>query len=236
MRRVSRGRMAMALLAARIRELPVTASRNFNYAYCESPSTPIGSNLCAGRSPLNRAPKKTTQASQFDASPAAGPLARAPKTVVAAVVVLADLVFSAGLFASKPRLSAEVPAAAQLCERGTCQRQVSATANPNNASIPTGKPRLLEFTSAHCASCGRMAPLVKRLELKCTAHDGTILPVDVDTDTGDQLATRYAVNELPTFIEVDSDGNEVSRLVGEQPRERLRVALADVNGVLCTEI
>ena len=81
-----------------------------------------------------------------------------------------------------------------------------------------------------------MAPLVRRLEHKCTAHDGTILPVDVDTDSGDRLATRYVVNELPTFITVDSNGSEISRLVGEQPRERLKVALSDVNGVLCTEI
>ncbi len=81
-----------------------------------------------------------------------------------------------------------------------------------------------------------MAPLVRTLERHCTAHDGTILPVDVDTDIGDRLATRYGVNELPTFVEVDSNGIEVIRLVGEQPRERLKVALADVSGTLCTEI
>jgi len=79
-----------------------------------------------------------------------------------------------------------------------------------------------------------MAPLVFKLERECTAHDGTILPVDVETDTGDELASRYAVHELPTFIMVDEKGSEVTRLVGEQPRERLKIALADVNGVLCT--
>jgi thiol-disulfide isomerase/thioredoxin len=184
---------------------------------------------------MTRAPQKPIKASSFDALAAGGLLARAPKTLVA-VVVLADLVFTAGLFVSKPGLQGEVRADAQACEHGSCKREAAGAAVGNALRVPTGMPRLLEFTSTHCASCGRMAPLVKRLELKCTAHDGTILPVDVDTDAGDQLATRYGVNELPTFIEVDSDGNEVSRLVGEQPRERLRVALADVNGVMCTEI
>jgi thioredoxin-like negative regulator of GroEL len=97
-----------------------------------------------------------------------------------------------------------------------------------------GKPRLLEFTSKHCASCGKMAPLVRKMEHDCTAHDGTILPVDIDTGDGDRLATRYSVNALPTFVMVDANGEEVRRLVGEQPQERLTVALAEVSGVACT--
>lgn len=165
-----------------------------------------------------------------------GLLARAPKTIVVVAVVLADLVFSSGLFMSRPRLqSAGSAQITPSCERGSCQRQLTdGRALENSASIPTGKPRLLEFTSKHCASCGRMAPLVRKLEHDCTARDGTILPVDVNTDSGDLLATRYVVNELPTFIMIDSNGAEVSRLVGEQPRQRLAVALADVNGVICT--
>lgn len=163
-------------------------------------------------------------------------LAKAPKTVVIAAVVLADLLINGGLLVSRTySQSAVAPTNGLSCERSSCQRPSEAKpALAVAVDIPTGKPRLLEFTSKHCASCSRMAPLVFKLERECTAHDGTILPVDVETDTGDELASRYAVHELPTFIMVDEKGSEVTRLVGEQPRERLKIALADVNGVLCT--
>ena len=81
-----------------------------------------------------------------------------------------------------------------------------------------------------------MAALVKSLERDCTAQDGTILQIDVDRSEGEALAERYNVNQLPTFLMIDSKGDEVERLVGEQPRQRLAIALADVNGVLCATL
>jgi thiol-disulfide isomerase/thioredoxin len=78
-----------------------------------------------------------------------------------------------------------------------------------------------------------MAELVKSMERSCTARDGTILHIDVDRDEGEMLAERYNVNQLPTFIMIDSNGDEVGRLTGEQPRQRLAIALAEVNGVPC---
>jgi cytochrome c-type biogenesis protein len=167
---------------------------------------------------------------------AGGLLARAPKSLVVATVVVADLIFSSGLLVSTPRFpGADSAAADASCEHGSCSRQVAVGhAEPARANVPTGKPRLLEFTSRNCPSCGKMAPFVHRMERDCTAHDGTILRVDVDTGQGDNLAANYVVNELPTFIMIDSNGVELSRLVGEQPRQRLAVALAGVNGVLCT--
>jgi thiol-disulfide isomerase/thioredoxin len=164
-------------------------------------------------------------------------LAGAPKTLTVAAVVLADLAFNGALMLTRhdtEQHADPVSVDGLSCERGTCQRQ--AASKPTilaEVAVPTGKPRLLEFTSQHCASCGKMAPLVRKMEHDCTARDGTILPVNVDTDTGDTLATRYQVNALPTFVLIDSNGDEVRRLVGEQPRERLTVALADVNGVVC---
>lgn len=179
---------------------------------------------------LNVLQIKKNRTHRADPPVVGGLLARAPKTVAVATVLLADLLVSSGLFTSKPQL----PAGALSCERASCQRQALAKpAVADSVDTPMGQPRLLEFTSKHCASCGKMAPLVSKLERDCTEHDGTILPVDVDTDTGDLLATRYGVNALPTFIMIDANGAEVNRLVGEQPRQRLVVALADVNGVFC---
>lgn len=163
-------------------------------------------------------------------------LARAPKVAIAAAVIIADLAFNAGLLRSAHKVVSPIASAGQMsCERGSCQRQGNGkTGLIAGVTVPTGKPRLLEFTSKFCVSCGEIAPLVRKLEHECTAHDGTLLPIDVDTDKGDLLATRYRIEALPTFVMIDSNGDEVRRLVGEQPRELLTVALADVNGVVCT--
>jgi len=74
------------------------------------------------------------------------------------------------------------------------------------------------------------------MEHNCTARDGTIMQLDVDGNEGEGLAERYGVNQLPTFVMIDSNGDEVGRLTGEQPRQQLAVALADVNGVLCATL
>lgn len=160
-------------------------------------------------------------------------LRAAPKGILAAAVVLVDLGASYGLMVHhREQASPSATLDALTCERGSCARTSPSTAR-GEVALPTGKPRLLEFTSQHCPSCARVAPLVQKLERECTAHDGTILPIDVDSETGDSLANRYSVNDLPTFIMIDANGAEVSRLVGEQPRQRLAVALADVSGVVC---
>lgn len=187
---------------------------------------------------MSHAPQRPKRTLEVNDSAAGGPLARAPKALMVAVVVLADLIFSSGLLFSKPNLQiANSSAGALSCERGSCQRQTAKRqVTLMNVAVPQGKPRLLQFTSKHCPSCSRMAPLVDKLERDCTAHDGTILPMDVDTPAGEELATQYGVNELPTFILIDSDGEEVNRLVGAQPRQQLAVALADVNGVLCATL
>jgi hypothetical protein len=60
--------------------------------------------------------------------------------------------------------------------------------------------------------------------------------VNVDTPDGTLLAARYGVRVVPTFVEVDSRGREVERIVGEATEARISVALADVRGVACTSL
>jgi cytochrome c-type biogenesis protein len=98
---------------------------------------------------------------------------------------------------------------------------------------PAGMPRLLEFTSDHCPVCAKMAPMLDQIEHACASPAGTVLRVDVDDTGGRALMARYGVRLLPTFISVDSEGNEVERIVGEQTRERLALALSDVRGSAC---
>jgi cytochrome c-type biogenesis protein len=137
-----------------------------------------------------------------------------------------------------PSAAAGAPtAAAAPCEApgaGACR----APELPGGAAIgekPKGMPRLLEFTSGHCPVCMKMAPLLAQIERACALPAGTVLHVDVDADDprGQALMARYGVRLLPTFISVDSEGNEVERIVGEQTRERLLLALSDVHGRAC---
>jgi thiol:disulfide interchange protein len=78
-----------------------------------------------------------------------------------------------------------------------------------------------------------MAPLLDQIERACTSPAGTVLRVHADDPGGQALMARYGVRLLPTFISVDSDGNEVERIVGEQTRERLALALGDIRGSAC---
>jgi cytochrome c-type biogenesis protein len=148
----------------------------------------------------------------------------------------ASLVLAAGLAIGARRLAQPLPVAASPCESGAATAcEVSHGAAPSAAvAPPQGKPRLLEFESAHCAVCKRMAPVVKELEQRCAVDADTIVRVHVDDAQGEALAERYGVRALPTFLGVDDRGDEVERSVGELPGARLERMLAEVRGRACT--
>jgi thiol:disulfide interchange protein len=155
---------------------------------------------------------------------------------LAGLVVLVDFLAGTAQLNSSPVRAGLNPDTHTSCAKSSCSTPKSSVRLTQAANVPTGKPRLLEFASKHCASCGRMAPIIKSMERNCTARDGTIMQIDVDGNEGEVLAERYGVNLLPTFVMIDSNGDEVGRLTGEQPRQQLAVALADVNGVLCATL
>ncbi|AUX23252.1 thioredoxin [Sorangium cellulosum] len=102
-----------------------------------------------------------------------------------------------------------------------------------DVELPVGQPRLVEFESADCAVCKRMAPLVRELEARCAKEAGTLLRIRVDEPRGRALAARYGVHFVPTFLGIDAAGQEVERAVGELPRERLASLFGDVRGEAC---
>lgn len=103
-----------------------------------------------------------------------------------------------------------------------------------SAAVPTGRPHLLEFMSAHCTVCARMAPLVAALEHECTNDDGTVMRITVDSPAGRALAQHYAVHAVPTFLELDANGEEVERAIGEQSSAGIKIALETVRGRSCS--
>ncbi len=86
------------------------------------------------------------------------------------------------------------------------------------ASLPAAEVVLYDFYADWCGPCRSMAPIIARLEAEGT----TVRRVNVDRHP--ELARRFAVRELPTFVVV-ADGQERGRLVGAVSEERLRALL-----------
>jgi cytochrome c-type biogenesis protein len=112
-----------------------------------------------------------------------------------------------------------------------CDSKIAAVhAEGNVEELPRG-PALVEFVSGHCSVCKKMHPLVSDLERRCT--QGLIVRVNVDDPSGQQLAAHYGVSMVPTFLTIDPAGGEVGRIIGEQSRERLILALNEIGGKPC---
>ncbi|MGK3970001.1 cytochrome c biogenesis protein/redoxin [Sorangium sp. So ce118] len=155
--------------------------------------------------------------------------------VTGALLVVLGVVFATGrLDALSPAPAAAVAASAP-CDGGpavACAAPESVMEH-GDVALPEGKPRLVEFVSAHCAVCERMAPLVKELEARCAKEADTVVRIQVDEPRGQALAAHYGVRFVPTFLSVDAAGQEVERAVGELQRQRLASLLGDVRGEAC---
>lgn len=81
-------------------------------------------------------------------------------------------------------------------------------------SDPKDRTQLLAFCATWCGPCHQMDPILDDLE----AAGYTIRRVDVDQYP--ELAEKYRIQSLPTFVVV-KDNREVSRMVGVTSRKRL---------------
>jgi cytochrome c-type biogenesis protein len=118
----------------------------------------------------------------------------------------------------------------------TCGADPSATLEAAPAvAEPTGEamPTMIEFVSASCPICRRMAPVVAKAEQDCSAHGVRISRMDIASPAGRESANRYGILGVPTFVFIDQRGSEVARLVGEQPEEVLVQTLEVLAGQSC---
>jgi cytochrome c-type biogenesis protein len=124
----------------------------------------------------------------------------------------------------------------------TSPAPVTCGAGADNAKQPAASvapapveqtPTMIEFVSATCPICRRMAPIVARAERDCSAHGVRIQQMDVATGPGREGANRYGILGVPTFVFMDQQGTEVARLVGEQPEETLIQTLEVLVGQTC---
>lgn len=94
-------------------------------------------------------------------------------------------------------------------------------------------PHVLEFVSGTCPACERMRPVTENVRRACGQHEVPMVAVDVGEGHGRALALRHAVRGTPTFVFLDSNGEELSRLVGETDAGKFIDTIDDAFGITC---
>lgn len=86
-----------------------------------------------------------------------------------------------------------------------------------NIVINGKKEAIVDFWAVWCGPCKMLAPTIEAL---ADELDGKIAVGKVDVDENRELAMKYGVMSIPTVI-FFKNGEEVTRLVGVQSREKL---------------
>ena len=88
---------------------------------------------------------------------------------------------------------------------------------PSSADADSsGVPVLLEFSSPTCGPCRQMKPVIAQL----VRHGYPIKAMEIDDDP--DLAARYQVERVPTFVVVDpADGRQIDRSEGARSAQAL---------------
>lgn len=128
-----------------------------------------------------------------------------------------------------PAASCDPMGAGHLCALPEVTNGSSAAVDAGDAS----GARMLEFVSAHCPVCVRMAPVISAAERACSGFGARIQRVDVATAEGRALAVRHHVVGTPTFVFLAEDGAESERIVGEETPENLQAAIESAFALRC---
>ena len=94
-------------------------------------------------------------------------------------------------------------------------------------------PRMMELYTPYCPSCQEMAPVVEQLKARCDHKGVQVLQVDVSRTENESFAEEYGIDAVPTFIFIDENGIETTRLVGKQRASTLQQHLATISGKRC---
>ena len=68
--------------------------------------------------------------------------------------------------------------------------------------------KIYYFSADWCGPCKQLGPIMEKSGLPYTK-------INIDTDT--ELSTKYGIRNIPTLLKVDTQGNEISRIVGAKP-------------------
>ena len=85
--------------------------------------------------------------------------------------------------------------------------------------VSNGKPSIVDFTASWCGPCQRMKPIFYSLADDFKDEYNFI---SIDIDENPELANKYQVQAVPTFVFLDADGNEGNRITGMISNEEFR--------------
>lgn len=85
--------------------------------------------------------------------------------------------------------------------------------------VSNGKPSIVDFTASWCDPCQRMKPIFYSLADDFKDEYNFI---SIDIDENPELANKYQVQAVPTFVFLDADGNEGNRITGMISKEEFR--------------
>ncbi len=69
--------------------------------------------------------------------------------------------------------------------------------------------KVLKFSAEWCKPCNMMKPVFE--QVKNEMESDSLVFEDIDIDVNPEMASEYKVFSIPTFIVIDSDGNESNR-------------------------
>lgn len=88
---------------------------------------------------------------------------------------------------------------------------------------------VVDFSAEWCPPCQKLKPMFARFKQK---YEGKLNFVAIDIDSFQNLASSYAITNIPTLVFISADGKELGRIVGlhspEVIESELRTYFPDV--------
>ena len=83
-------------------------------------------------------------------------------------------------------------------------------------------PVLVDFFATWCGPCRMMAPVIEEVAAE---KAGSVAVYKIDVDECPDIAQRYGIMSIPTFI-VFKGGEPIAKTLGAQPKESILNMLA----------
>lgn len=81
----------------------------------------------------------------------------------------------------------------------------------DSVAVTDSLPTVVDFYATWCGPCKHIAPVFEELKEQ---YKGKANFVSIDVDQQSYEARRFGVEAMPTFVFLDTEGNEIDRIVG----------------------